>query len=135
MIDSTIRRRAPVGIPSTGADVRVYHAELVQPVGPAGGGFAVRRRSRCDSFAGIELAEDKIPDESTILRFRHLPTAVRPRRSSTRCSLLEEQHLLVKSGDHRRCHGHCRATFDENAKQARDPEMRPGKKGKSGISG
>jgi IS5 family transposase len=51
-------------------------------------------------FAAIELAEDAVPDETKILRFRHLLerhqltegmfTEIRP--------LLEEKRLLLKSG-------------------------------------
>src|SRR5512134_3655023 len=51
-------------------------------------------------FAGIELAEDDIPDESTILRFRHL---LEEHRLTERIfaeirALLEEKRLLLKSG-------------------------------------
>ncbi len=57
---------------AAGADAaHLLHAELVQPVRPGGRGRAVRLESM-RRFAGIELAEDAVPDESTILRFRHL---------------------------------------------------------------
>jgi IS5 family transposase len=82
-------------------------------------------------FAGIELAEDTIPDESTILRFRHLLE----RHQLTQAifaevrSLLEERRLLLKSGTI------VDATIIEappstkNAEQARDPEMQQTRKG------
>lgn len=82
-------------------------------------------------FAGIELSVDAVPDESTILRFRHLLerhqltaamfAAVR--------TLLEERQLLLKAGTI------VDATIIEappstkNAAQARDPEMHQTKKG------
>jgi IS5 family transposase len=82
-------------------------------------------------FARIELAEDTIPDESTILRFRHLLE----RHQLTEAmfaevrSLLEEKRLLLKSGTI------VDATIIEappstkNAENARDPEMQQTRKG------
>lgn len=83
-------------------------------------------------FAGIELGVDAVPDESTILRFRHflerhqlteaMFAAVR--------ALLEERQLLLKAGTI------VDATIIEappstkNAEGARDPEMHQTKKGK-----
>ena len=51
-------------------------------------------------FAGIELAEDKIPDETTILRFRHLleQHQLTEQIFAEVRSLLEEKRLLLKSG-------------------------------------
>ena len=83
-------------------------------------------------FAGIELAEDKIPDESTILRFRHLLEAhdLTEAIFNEVRSLLEERHLLVKSGTIVDATVIAAPPSTKNAKQARDPEMRQGKKGK-----
>lgn len=82
-------------------------------------------------FAGITLAEDKVPDESTILRFRHLLEendlteaifgAVR--------SLLEEKHLLVKSGTIVDATIISAPSSTKNRDNARDPEMKQTKKG------
>ena len=81
-------------------------------------------------FAGVELVEDVIPDETTILRFRHLLE----RRQLTQQifnlvrGLLESKRLLLKSGTI------VDATIIEappstkNEAQARDPEMKQGKK-------
>lgn len=82
-------------------------------------------------FAGIELAEDAIPDETTILRFRHLLERhqLTERMFAEIRSLLEERRLLLKSGTI------VDATIIEappstkNEQKARDPEMRQGKKG------
>jgi IS5 family transposase len=83
-------------------------------------------------FAGIELAEDAIPDETTILRFRHLLE----KHYLTQAifgqirSLLEQKRLLLKSGTI------VDATIIEappstkNEEQARDPEMHQTRKGK-----
>jgi IS5 family transposase len=82
-------------------------------------------------FAGIELVEDAIPDETTILRFRHLLERhqLTERMFAEIRSLLEEKRLLLKSGTI------VDATIIEappstkNEQKARDPEMRQGKKG------
>lgn len=83
-------------------------------------------------FAGIELSEDAVPDETTILRFRHLLE----KHYLTQAifgqirSLLEQKRLLLKSGTI------VDATIIEappstkNEDQARDPEMHQTKKGK-----
>jgi IS5 family transposase len=83
-------------------------------------------------FAGIELSEDAIPDETTILRFRHLLE----RHYLTQAifaqirTLLEQKRLLLKSGTI------VDATIIEappstkNEDKARDPEMHQTKKGK-----
>lgn len=82
-------------------------------------------------FAGIELSEDAIPDETTILRFRHLLE----KHYLTQAifaqirTLLEQKRLLLKSGTI------VDATIIEappstkNEAKARDPEMKQSKKG------
>mgnify|MGYP001579076983 CR=1 FL=1 len=51
-------------------------------------------------FAGIELVEDAIPDESTILRFRHLLErhGLSEQIFGLVRGLLEQKRLLLKSG-------------------------------------
>ena len=83
-------------------------------------------------FAGIELAEDTIPDESTILRFRHL---LERHRLSERIfaeirTLLEERRLLLKSGTIVDATIIAAPPSTKNAAGARDPEMHQAKKGK-----
>jgi len=83
-------------------------------------------------FAGIELSEDAIPDETTILRFRHLLEKHYLTQAifSQIRTLLEQKRLLLKSGTI------VDATIIEappstkNEEQARDPEMHQTKKGK-----
>jgi transposase, IS5 family len=83
-------------------------------------------------FAGIELSDDAIPDETTILRFRHLleKQALTQAIFSQVRTLLEQKRLLLKSGTI------VDATIIEappstkNADKARDPEMHQTKKGK-----
>ena len=83
-------------------------------------------------FAGIELVEDAVPDETTILRFRHLleQHQLTPRIFGLVRGLLEQKRLLLKSGTI------VDATIIEappstkNEAKSRDPEMRQSKKGK-----
>jgi IS5 family transposase len=83
-------------------------------------------------FAGIELAEDDIPDESTILRFRHLLE----RHQLTEAifaevrSLLEQKRLLLKSGTIVDATIIAAPPSTKNAEKARDPEMRQTRKGR-----
>lgn len=50
-------------------------------------------------FAGIELTEDTIPDETTILRFRHLLEEHQLTEAivQAEAGLLEEQGLLLRA--------------------------------------
>jgi len=83
-------------------------------------------------FAGIELVEDAVPDETTILRFRHLLEKHHLTEAifAEVRTLLEQKRLLLKSGTI------VDATIIEappstkNAEKARDPEMHQTRKGK-----
>ena len=88
-------------------------------------------------FVGIELGEDTIPDETTILRFRHLLE----KHGLTEAifgevrELLEEKRLLLKSGtivDATIVHA---PSSTKNEKRTRDPEMRQTKKGNTWYFG
>lgn len=83
-------------------------------------------------FAGVELAEDVIPDETSILRFRHLleqhnltaAIFVEVRH------LLEEKGLLLKSGTIVDATIIAAPSSTKNAEGERDPEMHQARKGK-----
>jgi transposase, IS5 family len=83
-------------------------------------------------FAGIELLGHDIPDESTILRFRHLleQHQLTERIFSKIRSLLEEKRLLLKSGTIVDATIIAAAPSTKNSHGARDPEMHQTKKGK-----
>lgn len=83
-------------------------------------------------FAGIELAEDTIPDESTILRFRHLLEEHRLTEAifAEVRSLLEERGLLLKSGTIVDATIIAAPSSTKNEKGERDPEMHQTMKGK-----
>ncbi|MHB1587389.1 MAG: IS5 family transposase [Acidiferrobacteraceae bacterium] len=83
-------------------------------------------------FAGIELADDAIPDESTILRFRHLLERHRltERIFAEVRGLLEDKRLLLKSGTIVDATIIAAPPSTKNAEKARDPEMHQTRKGK-----
>jgi IS5 family transposase len=83
-------------------------------------------------FAGIELVEDDIPDESTILRFRHLleEHQLTEQIFAEIRTLLEEKRLLLKSGTIVDATIIAAPSSTKNAEGKRDPEMHQTKKGK-----
>ena len=88
-------------------------------------------------FAGIELAEDTIPDETTILRFRHLLEAHQLTAAifAEVRTLLEERGLLLKSGTIVDATIINAPSSTKNAKAQRDPEMHQTRKGKQWYFG
>jgi IS5 family transposase len=84
-------------------------------------------------FAGIELAEDAVPDETTILRFRHILEKNGLTRAifETINGLLAERRLTLKSGTIVDATIIAAPSSTKNATQMRDPEMKQGKKGKA----
>lgn len=88
-------------------------------------------------FVGVELGEDVVPDESTILRFRHLLEE----HDLTKLifaeigALLEEKGLLLKQGTIVDATIISAPSSTKNATQSRDPEMRQTKKGNTWYFG
>ena len=83
-------------------------------------------------FAGIELESDAIPDESTILRFRHLLEEHHLAQEifAEVRKLLEQRNLLLKSGTIVDATIIAAPPSTKNQEQARDPEMHQTRKGK-----
>jgi transposase, IS5 family len=81
-------------------------------------------------FAGIELLEDAVPDESTILRFRHLleEHCLSEQIFALVRGLLESKRLLLKSGTIVDATIIDAPPSTKNEARARDPEMKSGKK-------
>jgi transposase, IS5 family len=76
-------------------------------------------------FVGIELGEDTIPDESTILRFRHMLEEHRLTEAlfNEVGGVLEEKGLYLKKGTIVDATIVSAPTSTKNADRARDPEM------------
>jgi len=83
-------------------------------------------------FAGIELLDDAVPDESTILRFRHLleQHKLTEQIFALVRGLLESKRLLLKSGTIVDATIIAAPPSTKNAQGARDPEMHQTYKGK-----
>lgn len=84
-------------------------------------------------FARVELGEEAVPDETTILRFRHLLE----QRGLTQAifdsitGLLEERRLLLRSGTIVDATIIAAPSSTKNASASRDPEMKQARKGKN----
>ena len=88
-------------------------------------------------FVGVELGDDDVPDESTILRFRHLlekHDLTQAMFTEVR-ELLEEKRLLVKSGTIVDATIISTPSSTKNREGKRDPEMRQTKKGNTWFFG
>ena len=83
-------------------------------------------------FTQVELGEDEVPDESTILRFRHLLERHGLTKAvfDTVAELLEEHRLLLHAGTIVDATIIAAPSSTKNATASRDPEMKQAKKGK-----
>ena len=88
-------------------------------------------------FARVELGEDPVPDESTILRFRHLLEAhqLTAQMFAEVRALLEEKRLLLKAGTIVDATILAAPSSTKNATGTRDPEMHQTRKGKQWYFG
>lgn len=123
------RGRPPLGLEKM---LRIYFLQHWFDLSDPGAEEALYDSESLRRFVGLELGEDAIPDESTILKFRHLLeqhqltevlfTEVR--------ALLEAQGLVMKAGTIVDATLVAAPTSTKNAAQQRDPEMRQTAKGK-----
>ena len=88
-------------------------------------------------FARVDLGEDTVPDESTILRFRHLleAHALTAQMFDAVRDLLVDRDLLVTTGTIVDATLIAAPSSTKNATKTRDPEMRQTRKGKSWYFG
>ena len=84
-------------------------------------------------FARVELGDDKIPDETTILRFRHLLEKHRLTEAIFEAvkHLLAEKRLLLRAGTIVDATIIAAPSSTKNATGTRDPEMKQTRKGKN----
>ena len=82
-------------------------------------------------FVGVELSEDVIPDETTVLRFRHLLEEHQLTEAMFAAvrGLLAERRLLLQAGTIVDATIIAAPSSTKNAQHARDPEMKQTKKG------
>jgi transposase, IS5 family len=128
------RGRRPLGLETM---LRIYFLQQWFDLSDPAAEDALYDSESMRRFVGVELGEDPIPDESTILRFRHLLEAHELTKAifaETR-ALLEEKGLLLKQGtivDATIIHA---PSSTKNKSGTRDPEMRQTKKGNTWYFG
>lgn len=88
-------------------------------------------------FAGVELGDDAVPDETTILRFRHLLEQhhLTEQLFALVRGLLEAKGLLMKTGTIVDATIISAPSSTKNATGTRDPEMHQTRKGKTWYFG
>jgi IS5 family transposase len=119
--------RQPIGLEKM---LRIYLLQLWFDLSDPAAEDAIYDSESMRRFAGVDLGDDTIPDESTILRFRHLL------EKHELCAaifveingLLEEKRLLMKSGTIVDATIIAAPSSTKNATQSRDPEMKQTKK-------
>jgi transposase, IS5 family len=84
-------------------------------------------------FARVELGDDVVPDETTILRFRHLleQHGLTKAIFDAVTDLLEERRLLLRSGTIVDATIIAAPSSTKNASATRDPEMKQTRKGRN----
>src|SRR6266851_2408587 len=84
-------------------------------------------------FARVELGDEVVPDESTILRFRHLleQHGLTQAIFDAVADLLEERRLLLRSGTIVDATIIAAPSSTKNASASRDPEMKQTRKGRN----
>ena len=84
-------------------------------------------------FARVELGDEVVPDESTILRFRHLleQHGLTQAIFDSITGLLEERRLLLRSGTIVDATIIAAPSSTKNASASRDPEMKQTRKGRN----
>ena len=126
--------RQPLGLEKL---LRIYFVQQWFDLSDPAAEDAIYDSESIRRFVGVELGEEAIPDESTILRFRHLLEKHQLTEGIFEeiKSLLEEKRLLLKTGtivDATIIHA---PSSTKNGSGGRDPEMKQGRKGKTWYFG
>lgn len=122
------RGRPPLGLEKM---LRIYFLQHWFDLSDPAAEDAIYDSESMRRFVGIELGDDKVPDETSILNLRHLLE----KHDLTRAifaeigSLLKEKGLLLKQGTIVDATIISAPSSTKNQSGARDPEMRQTKKG------
>ncbi len=122
------RGRPPLGLEKM---LRIYFLQHWFDLSDPGAEDAIYDSESMRRFVGIELGEDRVPDETSILNFRHLLE----KHDLTRAlfaeigSLLKDRGLLLKQGTIVDATIISAPSSTKNQSGTRDPEMRQTKKG------
>jgi IS5 family transposase len=122
------RGRQPLGLEKM---LRIYFVQQWFTLSDPAAEDALYDSESIRRFVGVELGDDVVPDESTILRFRHL---LERHQLTTALfdavrDLLTEQRLLLKAGTIVDATILAAPSSTKNATGTRDPEMRQTRKG------
>src|ERR1041385_1080730 len=122
------RGRQPLGLEKM---LRIYFLPLWFDLSDPQAEDAIYDSESMRGFAGVDLGDDVIPDESTILRFRHLleKHGLTEKIFEEIKVLLEQKGLLMKSGTIVDATIIAAPSSTKNGTQSRDPEMKQTKKG------
>ncbi len=122
------RGRQPLGLEKM---LRIYFLQLWFDLSDPQAEDAIYDSESMRRFAGVELTDDTVPDETTILRFRHLLEKhnVAEAMFAEINALLEAKGLLLRSGTIVDATIIAAPSSTKNGKQSRDPEMKQTKKG------
>jgi len=120
--------RPPLGLEKM---LRIYFLQLWFDLSDPQAEDAIYDSESMRRFAGVELTDDTVPDETTILRFRHLLEKhnVAEAMFAEINALLETKGLLLRSGTIVDATIIAAPSSTKNGKQSRDPEMKQTKKG------
>ena len=122
------RGRQPLGLEKM---LRIYLLQIWFDLSDPQAEDAIYDSESMRRFAGVELSDDVVPDESTILRFRHLLENYKLTEAMFEQinRVLEEKGLLLRSGTIVDATMIAAPSSTKNSTNSRDPEMRQAKKG------
>lgn len=111
--------------------LRIYFLQIWFNLSDPGAEEALYDSESMRRFARIELCEDTIPDETTILNFRHLleTHALTMKMFERINAMLEKKGLLLRSGTIVDATIIAAPSSTKNSTGARDPEMKQTRKG------
>jgi IS5 family transposase len=120
--------RQPLGLEKM---LRIYFLQLWFDLSDPQAEDAIYDSESMRRFVGVDLEDDVVPDETTILRFRHLleKHGLAEAMFHEINTLLSEKRLLMKSGTIVDATIIAAPSSTKNASESRDPEMRQTRKG------
>lgn len=122
--------RPPLGLEKM---LRIYFLQIWFNLSDPAAEEAIYDSESMRRFARMELSEDRIPDETSILNFRHLLEEHELTKAMFEKinALMEGKGLLLRSGTIVDATIIAAPSSTKNATESRDPEMKQTKKGKN----
>jgi IS5 family transposase len=122
--------RQPLGLEKM---LRIYFLQQWFNLSDPQAEYAIYDSESMRRFARVELSDDVVPDETTILRFRHLleQHGLTKAIFDAVAGLLEERRLLLRAGTIVDATIMAAPASTKNATASRDPEMKQTRKGRN----